>query len=103
MKTERSGNFNTKQNNQPHQWMNTRNQEMKKICHELTDTPSKITPSRTDKSDPARTSLHGIPTESNLETYLKCRKSKALVETIRSGIFDTNDTKQTHQEMNTRN
>jgi hypothetical protein len=26
-----------------------------------------------------------------------------LVETIRSGIFDTNDTKQTHQEMNTRN
>jgi hypothetical protein len=81
--------------------MNTRNQEMKKICHELTDTPSKITPSRTDKSDPARTSLHGIPTESNLETYLKCRKSKALVETIKSGIFDTNRMNQTHQEMNT--
>ena len=63
--------------------MNTRNQEMIK-CHEPTDTPSKITPSEIDKSDPERTSLHGIPTESNLETYLKCRKSKALVEIERN-------------------
>jgi hypothetical protein len=68
-----------------------------KICHELTDTRKKITRPKTARSDLEKTSLNGTHSESNLEMCPKCRKSKALVETIKSGIFDTNDTKQTHQ------
>ena len=93
----------TNRTDQSHQEMNITKPGDEKICHEPTDIPSKITPPRTAKSDPARISLHGIPTGNNFETYLKCRRSKALVETIRSGIFDTNRTSQTHQEMNTTN
>jgi hypothetical protein len=72
-----------------------------KICHEPTDTPSKITPSRTDKSDPARTSLHGIPTESNLEMCPKCQG--CMMKTERSGNFNTKQNNQPHQWMNTPN
>ena len=74
-----------------------------KICHELTDTPRKITRPKTVRSDLERTSLNGTHFENNLETYQKCQRSKALMETEQSGNFNTNQTEQPHQEMNATN